>query len=94
MKISDIDTEYLKTYLRIDCDEDDKLLNHIISASKAYICNYTGLDEEEIEHKQDLGVAMLVICAEMYDNRQFTVNTTFLNPIAISILSMYSVNLL
>lgn len=94
MRISDVTKQYIKSYLKVDYDEDDALIESMLTGAKAYIKGYTGLNDEEIDLKQDLTIALLSLCSEMYDNRQFTVDNSNINPIALSILSMHSVNLL
>lgn len=94
LKVSEITLDTIKNYIRIDSDDEDIFLDAVLSGSKSFISNYTGLSDEEIEEKQDLSLVVFVLCAEMYDNRQFTVDKDTLNPIAKSILDMHSINLL
>lgn len=95
MKLNkDILLEDLKAYIRIDSNEDDNLLERILLSAKSFICDYTGLSVKELKEKESMYLAILVICSEMYDNRQYTVEKTNLNPIVKSILDMYSINLL
>lgn len=95
MKLNkDILLEDLKAYIRIDSDEDDNLLERILLSAKSFISDYTGLSVKELKEKESMYLAILVICSEMYDNRQYTVEKTNLNPIVKSILDMYSINLL
>lgn len=95
MKLNkDILLEDLKAYIRIDSNEDDNLLERILLSAKNFISDYTGLSVKELKEKESMYLAILVICSEMYDNRQYTVEKTNLNPIVKSILDMYSINLL
>ena len=94
MGINDINLDILKQYLKVDNTEDDLILNLILSSAKAYIKSDTGLTEEEINSYEDLTIALLVLCNDMFGNREYTVNNEKINPIIDSILSMHRVNLL
>lgn len=94
MKVSEITLDDIKTYIRIDTDDEDNFLNAVLTGSKNFVKSYTGLDNDKIDEKEDLTLPIFVLCAEMYDNRQFTVDKGTLNPIIQSILDMHSVNLL
>ena len=41
-------------------------------AAKNYIMNETALEEEELDEHEDLAIAFLVLCQDMYDNRSYT----------------------
>lgn len=96
MKISEITIDNLKQYMRVDDAEEDSLIASILLAGKLYIKGYTGLNDSEMDNLEDLTLALYVICAEMYDNRQYTQGNTnvTVNPIVQSILDMHSINLL
>lgn len=84
----------LKEYLRIDDDEDNNLLDLILLASKGFIKSYTGLDEVALNKLEDIPMVILALSAEMYDNRQFTVDKSDISPVIKIILDMHSINLL
>ena len=94
MKISDISLETVKDYLKVENDIEDTLIDNILTASKSLIRNYTGLTDEEIDKKEDITLAVLVLANEMYSNREYTVEKNILNPVITSILDMHSMNLL
>ena len=94
MKVSDITIDNLKEYAVVNHSLDDKLFANILSASKAYIKGYTGLDDETLDKKEDLAIALMILANEMYDNRAYTVDNDKANKIVNSILDMHSVNLL
>lgn len=94
MKISETTLENIKEYMRIDSDDEDVFLETVLLGSKSFIKFYTGLDDKKIDEKEDLVLPLFVLCAEMYDNRQYTVDKGTLNPIVKSILDMHSINLL
>lgn len=96
MKISEVTIHDLKEYANEESNDSevDKNFNTILVGVTAYIKGYTGLTTEQIDTKEDLTLALLVIASEMYDNRQFTVENDKVNPIIKSILNMHCVNLL
>lgn len=94
MQFSTFDINIVKEYLRIDTDEEDNLTTLILMASKSFIKGYTGLTVEELDLLDDMPICILSLCAEMYDNRQYTVDKNNVNPVIKTILNMYSKNLL
>lgn len=97
MKLSEIDVPFVKEYLRQDGDEDDKLIGAILEGAKDYIVKYTGQSLEQLEESEDLTIAVLVLCAEFYDNRTISVNDRLnlrVNMMLESLIGRYSVNLL
>lgn len=94
MKVSEITLENLKEYMRVDVNDEDTFIESVLIGAKAYIKGYTGLDYVGIDEKEDLSLVVYVLCSEMYDNRQYTVDKVTINPIIKSILDMHSINLL
>lgn len=94
MKISEVTIDDLKEYANVDHDYDNKIFNNILLSSKAYIKSYTGLNEEQIDSKEELTIALMILCNEMYENRIYTVENDKVNKIVNSILDMHSINLL
>ena len=97
MKLSEIDVPFVKEYLRQDSDEDDKLIGAILEGAKDYIVKYTGQSLEQFEESEDLTIAVLVLCAEFYDNRTINVNDRLnlrVNNMLESLISRYSANFL
>lgn len=97
MKLSELDLSVVKEYLRQDGDEDDRLITAIIDASKSYICNYTGQSINQLEEYEDITIAVLVLCAEFYDNRTISINERVnvrINSMLESLIGRYSVNLM
>lgn len=94
MKLSELDLSTVKGYLRVDGDDDNELLEAIISAGTQYAVTYTGLTVEQLDCYADVPLAVLAVCADMYDLRQFTVQNAVINPTAQQILSAYSCNLI
>ena len=94
MRTSEISLDVVKGYLRIDGDSEDILMNAILDASVEYALSYTGLTIEEMDGYGDIPIAILALCAEMYDVRQATVPTVHENPTIFQILGSHSKNLI
>lgn len=97
MKLSELDLPLLKEYLRQDGDEDDRLIQAIIEASKSYVCNYTGQRIDQLEEYEDVAIAVLVLIPEFYDNRTISVNDRLnfrINMMLESLLVRHNVNLI
>lgn len=94
MKISEVTIQDLKEYANVEHELDDKLFSNILLAGKSYIKSYTGLTSEQMDTKEDLPIALMVLSNEMYDNRTFTVQDDKVNKVIKSILDMHSINLL
>ena len=93
MKWAEVTTKDVAEYLRED--EETELLTPILSAARSYILGYTGLTADEAEKYEDLSLALLAVCADMYDKRGATSTTSLSeNRLISNILGMYSVNLL
>lgn len=94
MKISEVSITDLKEYANVDHSLDDVLFQIILQATTSYIKNYTGLTLEQMDNKEDLTMALIILSNEMYDNRVYAVENDKVNKIVNSILDMHSVNLL
>ena len=94
MKISEVTIDDLKEYANVDHDYDNNIFRNILLSSKSYIKSYTGLNEEQIDSKEELTIALMILCNEMYENRIYTVENDKVNKIVNSILDMHSINLL
>lgn len=93
MKFSEVTEEEVKEYAGA-YEDDIKILTLILKGAKSYIKGYTGLKEEALDEHEDITIALLVLCNEMYENRMYTVDSTNANLVITSILDMYSINLL
>lgn len=95
-KVSDITAQDVAGYIRIAelTDDETNTLNNLIRIAKAYITQYTGRTEAELDNYQDLVIVTLVLCQDMYDNRTLYVDNTNINYVVESILNLHAVNLL
>lgn len=92
--VSDLTVAMVKNYLRVDTTADDSLLALILAAAKRFCAQYTGLSTSELDNYEDMPLAVLAVCADMYEVRQVTLNGTQINPVTAQILGTYSTNLL
>lgn len=75
-------------------DQENDEIEMMIKASVELAKSYTGLTEEEMDAHEDITIAVLMLVADMYDNRQLQIDKNNLNHTADVILGMHSVNLL
>lgn len=67
-----MELSYVKTFLKVDFDDDDEYISLLIDVAKEYVVDAIGKCDESIARVKLL---MLVIITEMYENRSFTVDT-------------------
>lgn len=96
MKISQVTRQDLMEYAREYNDEAEvtKTFDNILVACKSYIKSYTGLSDDQMDTKEDLTIALMVLSNEMYENRLYTVQNDKVNVVIKNILDMHSINLL
>lgn len=59
-----------KNYLRVDYDEDDKLIQNLLSTSKQLVMDVGRMSEEEFSVNEDtVRTAMLFALGYLYENR-------------------------
>lgn len=95
-KVSQITAEDLASYIRLDdvTTDDTNTLKNLLAVAKAFIVNYTGRSEEELDNYADFVIVVFIICQDMWDNRTLYVDKTNLNKVVETVLGMHSVNLL
>lgn len=96
MRVCEITAAVIADYLRIpDPDENDlKELETYKSAALAFVKGYTGLTSVQLNKFEDISIAVLVLCQDMYDNRSYYVDKTNINKVVSTILDMHSRNLI
>ncbi|MDR1240277.1 MAG: head-tail connector protein [Oscillospiraceae bacterium] len=96
MKVSEITVDDLVFYLRLNEDDvgekDRMLLSQILGSAKQFLVSYTGLNLSECDKFEDFVSAVYILCEDMFDNRSFYVDKTYVNKVVQSILDMHSVN--
>ena len=98
MKISEVTTGDLITYLRIDDASDIEIteIQRMKESAVSYMANYTGLSEDELSELDDITQALFILVADMFDNRNLYIEgkASNVNKSVECILRMHSVNLL
>lgn len=92
MKLSEVTLETTKLILRIDTDDDDKMLSQIMDSAKGYILSFTGLTESEIDNYPEAVHAFNCLCSDMYNNVVMQVTSDKVNPTVNQILKSMAVN--
>lgn len=104
MKISEITLYDVVQFLRLEEGAyDDTMLSAIMAAATKYIEGHTGIPSaaengETLDDYDDLYIAYMVLCQDMYDNRtMYPDNSKYnsnSNVVVDSILSLHARNLL
>ena len=98
MKISEMTTADIWQHIREEPEDMEEADNKEILAMKTaaveYCKGYTGLTEEQLNEHEDITIAVLMLIADMYDNRQLQVDKNVMNKTAEIILGMHCVNFL
>ena len=95
-KLSEITSAQMAEFLRLpDPTVDDyNTLNSFMNIAIAYIEQYTGRTEAELDDLPDVMIAALILVQDMWDNRTMYVDSTNVNKVVDSILNLHQVNLL
>jgi hypothetical protein len=99
VKISEIDLDFLKGYLKISYEttvSEEEELESFFSAAQNIVSQFTGLTREECEEHSDLTVAVLILTADMFDRREAFMKASEAAPNKTleTILSLHDHNLL
>ena len=94
MIVSGLTDKDVLTFLRLDGTEGDVFPSALLAAATAYVRSYTGLTDREMDEHEDLAIAVLVLCADLYENRLTTVDTANVNRTVSCILGMHCKNLI
>lgn len=75
VKITDLNLDLVKEYLRVDFTEDDTLITSMLYAAKSFIQNYlnrkfTDWTDVGTEIPSEFTIAALAIISHWYENRQ------------------------
>lgn len=93
MRASEITLAVIKKFCREDYDDQDDILKDVIlPTARSFVISYTGLGTDELDDHEDITIALLVLCSEMYDERRYTVDMSSLNPLAKGILDLHCKN--
>lgn len=97
MRISEITTQDIADYLRLDdpTEIEETEIERMKESAISFIIGYTGLEESDLDNYEDLSQALFVLVADMFDYRNMqTDKTVNVNKMVDRILGMHSVNLL
>lgn len=88
--------DYVADFARIDQDAPDRYLvdTLFLPAAKAYIKSETAMTDEDMDKYEDLPIAVLALCCQMYDNRSVEIASDKLNPVVMDIIGKYDRNLI
>lgn len=95
-KVSDITVQDVADYLGIAelTTEDSTYISTCLTVATDYICNYTGIDSDDLDSYIDMIAVVYVLCQDMYDTRSMYVDESNVNKLVTTILNMHSKNLL
>jgi uncharacterized phage protein (predicted DNA packaging) len=93
MKLSDLEVEIVKMYLRVTDDFEDEVIEGLIQAAKAAVLTETGLTEQEADALPDVTIAALAMIADLYENRGMTAANAARNPTVDAILTAHRSNM-
>lgn len=68
-----------KSFLRVDYDLDDFLIEMMLESAKGYVQTYTKRSLEELDEYPEIAMAILVLTSHFYDNRTLETDTTEVN---------------
>lgn len=98
MKVSELTVDYMINYIKIDepCDETQKEVEAALMGAKAYVMENTGLLEKDMDDHEDITIAVMVLAADMYENRNLYLDYKYkeTNRTVSTILGMHSINLI
>ena len=94
MKVSEITGNDVIKYARMDTSGEDISPEALLSAAKGYVKSYAGLTDEEMDRYEEISIAVLALCSDMYDNRQLHAENNKINRVVDSIIGMHSRNIL
>lgn len=98
LKVSEITVKSLANYLKLDysslSEEEILELAMLLKTAQAFVRDYTGLSDEQIDEHETFAIAVFVLIQDMYDNRSLYIDKSNLNRVVEMILGMHSINLL
>ena len=98
MSISDITTDEVADYLRIDDPSEAELseIQMFMDSAKASICSMTGLTQDEVDELDDMVHPFFLLVSEQFDNRNGHLDSkqTTMNQSIMETIRRHSVNYL
>lgn len=93
MKLSQVTQDVVCQYLRLPDGCDPYLMEGIMDSARSYILAHTGLTPEQADEHDDLVMAYLLLCQDMYDNRSAAQDEKSVNRTLDTILGLHTRNL-
>lgn len=95
-KVSEITVSDIANYLRLTevSQADTNFISSCLEVAKAYIKNYTGLEDTDLDENKDFVIAVYLLCQDMFDTRTINIDNGKLNTVFDTILGFHRVNLL
>lgn len=101
MKVSEISIVDVIVYIRHEVedfnDENEiRQLTTMLTAAKNYVKSYTALSDAELDKREDITMAVLILCQDFYDNRSRNLmnNESAVNKTLEALLGFHDHNLL
>lgn len=94
MILSQLTSNDLANYLRLEQDDDAALLAGILAAAQSAVLNYTGVTAEEADALPELALAALVVGADLYEHRTMQVDNNNINLTARGLMDLHRSNLI
>lgn len=93
-KVSEITVSDIANYLRLTevSEADQNFIGNCLDVAKAYIKNYTGV--EDLDENADFVIVVYLLCQDMFDTRTINIEDNKLNTVFDTILGFHRVNLL
>ena len=96
MKQSKITANDVLSYIRADetAENTAYIENIALPAAKSHVEHYTGRSLDDLEQYEDITIAVLAICDDMFDVRAYTMTGIQVNPTVVQILGSHCTNFL
>ena len=96
MKLSQLTANDVLSYIRADESSENAayIENIALPAAKSHVEHYTGRSLDDLEQYEDITIAVLAICADMFDVRAYTMTGIQINPTVVQILGSHCTNFL
>lgn len=65
--------DLIKEYLKIDFDDDDRILEMLLGSARRYVLDAVGYQPDETDERVKL--LLLVLISDWYEHREYTENT-------------------
>ena len=88
-KPSELDLYDAKSFMRIDFDMDDYLIEIMLESAKGWVCSYKKRNIEDLDNFPEVTMAILVLTSHFYDNRSLETDNELINYTISKILGSH-----